>query len=71
MKTQSQDVEEAMATDSREAIAQGDKMKKSIKSKMLRGSTKFWQKWYDLVKNKHSWMCHRDNVQFSIMEKKL
>ncbi|XP_073970582.1 COP9 signalosome subunit 7 [Rhodnius prolixus] len=44
LKTQSQDVEEAMATDSREAIAQGDKMKKSIKSKMLRGSTKFWQK---------------------------
>jgi len=37
LKTQSQDVEEAMATDSREAIAQGDKMKKSMKSKMLRG----------------------------------
>ncbi|KAL1137869.1 hypothetical protein AAG570_009565 [Ranatra chinensis] len=45
LKTQSQDVEEAMATDSREAIAQGDKLKKcSVKSKMLRGSAKFWQK---------------------------
>ncbi|XP_066997996.1 COP9 signalosome complex subunit 7a isoform X2 [Anabrus simplex] len=45
LKTQSQDTEEAMATDSREALAQGgDKGKKPMKSKGLRGSGKFWQK---------------------------
>ncbi|PSN48232.1 hypothetical protein C0J52_03596 [Blattella germanica] len=45
LKTQSQDPDEAMATDSREAIAQGgDKGKKPIKAKGIRGSSKFWQK---------------------------
>lgn len=44
LKSQSQEVEEAMATDSRETISQGDKMKKSMKSKMIRGSAKLWQK---------------------------
>nr|CAD7411772.1 unnamed protein product [Timema cristinae] len=45
LKTQSQDHDEAMATDSREAIAQvGDKGKKTLKSKGIRGSSKFWQK---------------------------
>lgn len=44
LKSQSQEVEEAMATDSREAVAHGDKMKKSMKSKMIRGSAKLWQK---------------------------
>lgn len=44
LKSQSQEVEEAMATDSRETIAPGDKMKKSMKSKMIRGSAKLWQK---------------------------
>ncbi|PNF31470.1 COP9 signalosome complex subunit 7a [Cryptotermes secundus] len=45
LKTQSQDPDEAMATDSREAVAQGgDKGKKPIKAKGLRGSSKFWQK---------------------------
>ncbi|KDR12141.1 COP9 signalosome complex subunit 7a [Zootermopsis nevadensis] len=45
LKTQSQDPDEAMATDSREAVAQGaEKGKKSIKAKGLRGSSKFWQK---------------------------
>jgi hypothetical protein len=45
LKTQSQDADEAMATDSREAVAQGgEKGKKPIKAKGLRGSSKFWQK---------------------------
>jgi len=45
LKAQSQDPDEAMATDSREAVAQGgEKGKKPIKAKGLRGSTKFWQK---------------------------
>ena len=45
MKTQSQDPDEAMATDSREAVAQGgEKGKKPMKNKGLRGSSKFWQK---------------------------
>ncbi|GLH04825.1 hypothetical protein R5R35_003585 [Gryllus longicercus] len=45
LKTQTQDSEEAMATDSREAVAQGgEKGKKTIKVKGLRGASKFWQK---------------------------
>ncbi|XP_046679002.1 COP9 signalosome complex subunit 7b [Homalodisca vitripennis] len=49
LKAQTQDSDEPMDTrrldlDSREAIAQGgDKMKKSIKAKSLRSSSKFWQ----------------------------
>lgn len=45
LKTQTQDSDDAMATDSREAIAQaGDKGKKIVKTKGIRGSGKFWQK---------------------------
>ncbi|KAG8229937.1 hypothetical protein J437_LFUL011081 [Ladona fulva] len=44
LKTQVQDTDEVMATDSREAVAQCDKGKKQLKSKGLRGSGKFWQK---------------------------
>lgn len=44
LKTQAQDTDEAMATDSREAVAQGDKGKKPVKAKGLRASGKFWQK---------------------------
>ena len=45
LKTQSQDQDESMATDSREAVAQcGEKGKKPMKNKGLRGSGKFWQK---------------------------
>lgn len=45
LKAQSQDPDEAMATDSREAVAQGgEKGKKPIKAKSLRSSSKFWQK---------------------------
>ncbi|XP_046389929.1 COP9 signalosome complex subunit 7a isoform X1 [Ischnura elegans] len=44
LKTQAQDTDEAMATDTREAVAQCDKGKKQMKSKGLRGSGKFWQK---------------------------
>lgn len=45
LKTQSQDTDEAMATDTREAVAQGgDKGKKSFKGVRIRSSGKFWQK---------------------------
>ncbi|XP_063232503.1 COP9 signalosome complex subunit 7b isoform X3 [Bacillus rossius redtenbacheri] len=45
LKAQTQDHDEVMATDSREAVAQaGDKGKKVVKAKGLRGSSKFWQK---------------------------
>lgn len=51
LKSQTQDSDEPMDTrrmdlDSREAIAQGDKMKKVAKGKGIRTSAKFWQtKW--------------------------
>ncbi|XP_075237443.1 COP9 signalosome subunit 7 [Lycorma delicatula] len=46
LKSQSQDTDESMATDSREAISQvgSDKTKKVVKTKGIRGSGKFWQK---------------------------